>query len=771
MSHPPSKRRRITAAVITPAKKKLLTSTPRTPACLGLPEPDLLHQRAESQHKLKSAWESIFAKYDKDTSDFADEIDLATGEIVVDKGHLRGLNGRAGTGIGADLWTDWIGAEEEGDEGGEESDIDTGQWKAAKQNVKALANGTQKQAPRVDAQKGPSKGKMPKMLLVGNTVYGITDCGLCAEQDELDLTPCSHADHSTTLDEKENTPNQSIPLSSHNPRTPASRKAISLLLTATTINPPNSIQNRVDDHDLEPDELSATSTTRPSGLTPAINSLIVASSNSTAISISKTFRAPPQKPSSHLPSSPITRHISRRPQIHPLPLTSASTHIPSSPPRPQSPKPTAVITPKNKGREREIWAPLPDDPLAEKTWHARHPEGSPPRPARLPIYPQCAERARLSPNEEDNEEPDVEGKLPPQPTPKSKKAPQKKQSAFVIQKKQVYPQISPPPQQLKLQTRKNAMKATLSTPASKPIPHKANYSVNTSIKTPQHQKAKSDSDPLLELWSSSFTRTPGKTLTPKPPAKSVSTSIAAKNSLSTNMKSRKRKREESSDSEHTAGYDSDNDNEGECGGSRGAGQGNKFKGNLGGIGLLEYITTVKTTTPPLSSEMRGKEVKLEKVRKRGVNVKTKDSDSGSGDDDGIVSGSGVNDEFTNGKIIKAVKKETTKTVVAKVWIKKGQRVEKNEILETLPSTTSRSRRTSTSRGDSFVKTPIKEKLISLTSTKSPSSSSSILSLKRGELNVRCGTKGYSCRKAFCWACLDCEEEQSAAVGTRRGGVD
>ena len=41
--------------------------------------------------KLKSRFESIFEKYGKDFTDTADEIDLRTGEIYVDNGHLRSM--------------------------------------------------------------------------------------------------------------------------------------------------------------------------------------------------------------------------------------------------------------------------------------------------------------------------------------------------------------------------------------------------------------------------------------------------------------------------------------------------------------------------------------------------------------------------------------------------------------------------------------------------------------------------------------------------------
>ena len=107
-------------------------------------------QWAKSQSRLKASWESIFAKYECDTSDFADEIDLKTGEIVVDNGHLRGLEMRQEK---EDLWSTWI-------------------------------------EEKVCVEEGTSGCRGG-----GNTspVYSLNDCVLCADRDELEFTPCTHS--------------------------------------------------------------------------------------------------------------------------------------------------------------------------------------------------------------------------------------------------------------------------------------------------------------------------------------------------------------------------------------------------------------------------------------------------------------------------------------------------------------------------------------------------------------------------------------------------
>ncbi|KAH8793470.1 centromere protein Scm3-domain-containing protein, partial [Hyaloscypha finlandica] len=52
------------------------------------PDADLQQKRARLDYKLKSTFESIFEKYGQDFEGVGDEIDLETGEVVVNNGHL-----------------------------------------------------------------------------------------------------------------------------------------------------------------------------------------------------------------------------------------------------------------------------------------------------------------------------------------------------------------------------------------------------------------------------------------------------------------------------------------------------------------------------------------------------------------------------------------------------------------------------------------------------------------------------------------------------------
>ena len=65
---------------------------------IGVTDPNLKRRRARNDFQLKSIFESIFDKYSKDFEGIGDEIDLRTGEIVVNNGHILSLNHETDTG-------------------------------------------------------------------------------------------------------------------------------------------------------------------------------------------------------------------------------------------------------------------------------------------------------------------------------------------------------------------------------------------------------------------------------------------------------------------------------------------------------------------------------------------------------------------------------------------------------------------------------------------------------------------------------------------------
>ena len=68
------------------------------------PEEALEARRAQNDLKLKSAFESIFVKYGKDFTGVGDEIDLKTGRIIVDRGHIHRMQNETDPGREEDLY-------------------------------------------------------------------------------------------------------------------------------------------------------------------------------------------------------------------------------------------------------------------------------------------------------------------------------------------------------------------------------------------------------------------------------------------------------------------------------------------------------------------------------------------------------------------------------------------------------------------------------------------------------------------------------------------
>ncbi|KFZ18777.1 hypothetical protein V501_01008 [Pseudogymnoascus sp. VKM F-4519 (FW-2642)] len=64
------------------------------------PEANMEATRQKLDNKLKSAFEAIFEKYGKDFSGVGDEIDLRTGAIIVDNGHLAEMHNETDAGEG-----------------------------------------------------------------------------------------------------------------------------------------------------------------------------------------------------------------------------------------------------------------------------------------------------------------------------------------------------------------------------------------------------------------------------------------------------------------------------------------------------------------------------------------------------------------------------------------------------------------------------------------------------------------------------------------------
>ncbi|KAI0594771.1 hypothetical protein F4775DRAFT_416262 [Biscogniauxia sp. FL1348] len=91
---PPSKRLKLQQALYESddeANQDELSMTPSQFDARQDPLYQLDKGRAKAATRLKSTFESIFEKYEKDFTGIGDEIDLRTGEIIIDNGHLQSL--------------------------------------------------------------------------------------------------------------------------------------------------------------------------------------------------------------------------------------------------------------------------------------------------------------------------------------------------------------------------------------------------------------------------------------------------------------------------------------------------------------------------------------------------------------------------------------------------------------------------------------------------------------------------------------------------------
>ncbi|KAJ5818199.1 hypothetical protein N7474_003790 [Penicillium riverlandense] len=88
-----------------PAKRPRLSFTPGSPSPDEVPvDFDLSTARAQNDQRLKSIFEGIFDKYGKDFTEVGDEIDLETGKIVINNGHLVGMRAEDDPGDQAQEW-------------------------------------------------------------------------------------------------------------------------------------------------------------------------------------------------------------------------------------------------------------------------------------------------------------------------------------------------------------------------------------------------------------------------------------------------------------------------------------------------------------------------------------------------------------------------------------------------------------------------------------------------------------------------------------------
>ena len=88
---PPTKRIKLHDNGVEEENDDELAMTPSQFDAYQDPLYELDKGRAKAATRLKSTFEHIFQKYEKDFTDTGDEIDLETGEIIINNGHLESM--------------------------------------------------------------------------------------------------------------------------------------------------------------------------------------------------------------------------------------------------------------------------------------------------------------------------------------------------------------------------------------------------------------------------------------------------------------------------------------------------------------------------------------------------------------------------------------------------------------------------------------------------------------------------------------------------------
>src|SRR2546430_12321519 len=88
---PPTKRRRVSSTHDHDSYDSEYPSGPPEGSKNANLDINLQNARIQLDMRLKSTFEAIFAKYSQDFTGIGDEIDLETGEVVINNGHLEGM--------------------------------------------------------------------------------------------------------------------------------------------------------------------------------------------------------------------------------------------------------------------------------------------------------------------------------------------------------------------------------------------------------------------------------------------------------------------------------------------------------------------------------------------------------------------------------------------------------------------------------------------------------------------------------------------------------
>ncbi|KAI9171697.1 hypothetical protein HJFPF1_01186 [Paramyrothecium foliicola] len=130
---PPTKRPRLVESDVEDSDDDELAYEPHEVAIRKDPDYKLSLQRAYADHKFQATMAHIFEKYSRDFEGIGDEIDMVTGEIVVNNGHLDRMRNEADVGLDTGETNEENGSEDDGiflgdllDDGDDDDDNEVG---------------------------------------------------------------------------------------------------------------------------------------------------------------------------------------------------------------------------------------------------------------------------------------------------------------------------------------------------------------------------------------------------------------------------------------------------------------------------------------------------------------------------------------------------------------------------------------------------------------------------------------------------------------------
>ncbi|KAK9454626.1 hypothetical protein V1511DRAFT_500550 [Dipodascopsis uninucleata] len=280
---------------------------------------ELKRAQREASYRLKNAWESIIEKYGRDFSKESDVVDIFTGEVIEDNGHLNSIGSRQ---IHRNIWGQDPGSDSEGDyethfidiEGDDETDELT--------SICASTYSHLSSSPTTNRESASARVHKPPVVRSRPKYSSPSASSICSS---LTFNNCTGVDHEYNA-------------------SPKSRQFKTTALTTFGSDTKNSTKQKYND-----EVIGITESQRSSSLDALAN--ISGGFNDEAVHSDEIFR------------SSETDTIDRCN----FSIARSSTCIEKNDVR------------FTNRAEKNFWKiPVADDPFYDEIWNDRHPEGSPP---------------------------------------------------------------------------------------------------------------------------------------------------------------------------------------------------------------------------------------------------------------------------------------------------------------------------------------------------------------------------------------------------------